>query len=112
MLSFRVGWVERPFAKPIILREIDGGHYAPKKQALHSTHPTEMCVCLRRYLEAITFLSLKKEAQYLEKDSVLFILYLSRGDMICPPKNSIYIDPLALIQVRGEAVRLYSYRHR
>ena len=46
MLRFRVGWVERPFAKPIILRDIDGFHCVPKKQALHSTHPIEMCVCV------------------------------------------------------------------
>ena len=41
-MKFRVGWVERLFAKPIIPHEVDGFHYAPKKQALHSTHPTEM----------------------------------------------------------------------
>jgi len=33
------GWVERLFAKPIILYEVDGFHYVPKKQALHSIYP-------------------------------------------------------------------------
>jgi len=42
ILRLRVGWVERLFAKPIILHEVDGFHYASKKQALQSTHPTKM----------------------------------------------------------------------
>jgi len=39
MIPVHIGWVERLFAKPIILPEVDGFHYLPKKQALHSTHP-------------------------------------------------------------------------
>jgi len=42
MLHVYVGWVERLFAKPIILRKVDGFYCMPKKQAFHSTHPTEM----------------------------------------------------------------------
>jgi len=29
-----IGWVERLFAKPIILHEVDGFHYVPKKHRL------------------------------------------------------------------------------
>jgi len=42
ILRVYVGWVEHLFAKPIILHKADGFHYMPKKQAFHSTHPTEM----------------------------------------------------------------------
>jgi len=35
------GWGERLFAKSIIMLKLDGFHYAPESEVLHSIHPAK-----------------------------------------------------------------------